>query len=55
MLETVSEIARPDAYVLHEAIRLGGDEELRRHWGALFISAFSAGLSIALSLIVPVC
>lgn len=53
ILKTVSEIARPDAYVLHEAIRLGGDEELRRHGGALFLSAFAAGLSIALSLIVP--
>lgn len=53
LLKTVDEIARPDAYVLHEAIRLGGDEELRRHGGALFLSAFSAGLSIALSLIVP--
>lgn len=53
LLKTVDEIARPDAYVLHEAIRLGGDEELRRHGGALFLSAFAAGLSIALSLIVP--
>ncbi len=53
ILKTVSQIARPDAYVLHEAIRLGGDEELRRHGGALFLSAFAAGLSIALSLIVP--
>lgn len=53
LLKTVSEIARPDAYVLHEAIRLSGDEELRRHGGALFLSAFAAGLSIALSVIVP--
>lgn len=53
ILRTVDEIARPDAYVLHEAIRLGGDEELRRHGGALFLSAFAAGLSIALSMIVP--
>ncbi len=51
--ETVSEIARPDAYVLHEVIRHNGDAELRRHGGALFLSAFAAGLSIALSLIVP--
>jgi formate/nitrite transporter FocA (FNT family) len=51
--ETVSEISRPDAYVLHEVIRHNGDAELRRHGGALFLSAFSAGLSIALSLIVP--
>jgi formate/nitrite transporter FocA (FNT family) len=50
---TVSEIARPDAYVLHEVIRHNGDAELRRHGGALFLSAFAAGLSIALSLIVP--
>ena len=53
LLKEVSEIGRPDAYVLHEVIRLEGDEELRRHGGALFLSAFSAGLSIALSLIVP--
>ncbi|MCJ2143594.1 formate/nitrite transporter family protein [Methylobacterium sp. E-066] len=53
LLKEVSEVGRPDAYVLHEVIRLGGDEELRRHGFALFISAFAAGLSIALSLIVP--
>ncbi len=53
LLKEVSEIVRPDAYVLHEVIRLGGDEELRRHGLALFLSAFAAGLSIALSLIVP--
>ncbi|MDP4023852.1 formate/nitrite transporter family protein [Methylobacterium sp. NEAU 140] len=53
LLKEVSEIGRPDAYVLHEVIRLEGDEELRRHGLALFLSAFSAGLSIALSLIVP--
>ncbi|WP_342106209.1 formate/nitrite transporter family protein [Methylobacterium sp. SI9] len=53
LLKEVSEIGRPDAYVLHEVIRLEGDEELRRHGLALFLSAFAAGLSIALSLIVP--
>lgn len=53
LLKEVSEIGRPDAYVLHEVIRLEGDEELRRHGWALFLSAFAAGLSIALSLIVP--
>ncbi|MHC2105718.1 formate/nitrite transporter family protein [Methylobacterium sp.] len=53
LLKEVSEIGRPDAYVLHEVIRLEGDEELRRHGIALFLSAFAAGLSIALSLIVP--
>lgn len=52
-LETVAEVGRPNAYVLHEVIRREGDEELRRHGLALFLSAFSAGLSIALSLIVP--
>lgn len=51
--EAVAEIGRPDAFVLHEVIRREGDEELRRHGGALFLSAFAAGLSIALSLIVP--
>ena len=53
LLEEISEIGRPDAYVLHEVIRREGDQELRRHGVALFLSAFSAGLSIALSLIVP--
>ncbi|MEG9526836.1 MAG: formate/nitrite transporter family protein, partial [Hyphomicrobiales bacterium] len=52
LLKEVSEIGRPDAYVLHEVIRLEGDEELRRNGLALFLSAFAAGLSIALSLIV---
>lgn len=51
--ETVAEVGRPNAYVLHEVIRREGDEELRRHGLALFLSAFAAGLSIALSLIVP--
>lgn len=52
-LKEVSEVARPDAFVLHEAIRSAGDKELRRHGVSLFLSAFAAGLSIALSLIVP--
>ncbi len=52
-LKEVSEVGRPDAFVLHEVIRLAGDKELRRHGGSLFLSAFAAGLSIALSLIVP--
>ncbi|GJD43628.1 Inner membrane protein YfdC [Methylobacterium cerastii] len=51
--EAVAEIGRPDAFVLHEVIRREGNEELRRDGGALFLSAFAAGLSIALSLIVP--
>jgi formate/nitrite transporter FocA (FNT family) len=51
--EIVRSIGRPDAFVLHEVIRRTGNEELRRHGGALFLSAFAAGLSIALSLIVP--
>ena len=51
--EAVAEVGRPDAFVLHEVIRREGDEELRRNGGALFLSAFAAGLSIALSLIVP--
>ncbi len=51
--EAVAEIGRPDAFVLHEVIRRDGDQELRRHGLSLFLSAFAAGLSIALSLIVP--
>lgn len=49
----VARMRRPDAFVLHEVIRHEGDEEMRRHGGALFLSAFAAGLSMALSLIVP--
>ncbi|WP_336485599.1 formate/nitrite transporter family protein [Methylobacterium nigriterrae] len=52
-IDAVNAIGRPDALVLHEVIRREGDEELRRHGVALFLSAFAAGLSIALSLIVP--
>ncbi|GJE58731.1 formate/nitrite transporter family protein [Methylobacterium trifolii] len=51
--QAVAAIGRPDAYLLHEAIRRNGDEELRRDGSALFLSALAAGLSIALSLIVP--
>lgn len=51
--KAVERISRPDAYVLHETIRQQGDEEIRRHGMALFLSALAAGLSIALSLIVP--
>ena len=53
MNEAVNAIGRPDAFILHEVIRREGDEELRRHGVALFLSAVAAGLSIALSLIVP--
>ena len=53
LAESVERIARPDAYILHEVIRSQGNEEIRRHGLALFLSAFAAGLSIALSLIVP--
>ncbi|MGU3538512.1 formate/nitrite transporter family protein [Methylobacterium sp. A54F] len=53
LVEAIDDIRRPDAYILHEVIRHDGDVELRRHGGALFLSALSAGLSIALSLIVP--
>lgn len=51
--ENVAEAERPDAFVLHEAIRLEGDEELRRHGGALLLSAIAAGLTMGFSLIVP--
>ncbi|KAB1081307.1 formate/nitrite transporter family protein [Methylobacterium soli] len=53
MIDAVNAMVRPDAYILHEVIRHEGDEELRRHGVALFLSAVAAGLSIALSLIVP--
>lgn len=51
--ESVAEASRPDAFVLHEAIRLEGDEELRRTGGALLLSAIAAGLTMGFSLIVP--
>ncbi|NEU11999.1 formate/nitrite transporter family protein [Methylobacterium sp. BTF04] len=51
--ESVAALGRPDAFVLHEAIRREGDEELRRHGGALLISAIAAGLTMGFSLIVP--
>ncbi|MBX9930727.1 MAG: formate/nitrite transporter family protein [Methylobacterium sp.] len=51
--ESVAEVVRPDAFVLHEVIRKEGDEELRRHGGALFLSALAAGLTMGFSLIVP--
>ncbi|MCJ2037257.1 formate/nitrite transporter family protein [Methylobacterium sp. J-068] len=52
-IESVADVGRPDAFVLHEAIRREGDEELRRHGGALFLSAIAAGLTMGFSLIVP--
>ncbi|MBO1018944.1 formate/nitrite transporter family protein [Methylobacterium sp. SD274] len=51
--ESVAEGLRPDAFILHEVIRREGDEELRRTGGALFLSAFAAGLTMGFSLIVP--
>ncbi|WP_019904872.1 formate/nitrite transporter family protein [Methylobacterium sp. 77] len=47
------DVARPDAFQLHEVIRKEGDEELRRTGGALFLSAIAAGLTMGFSLIVP--
>jgi formate/nitrite transporter FocA (FNT family) len=52
-LKSVADAGRPDAFVLHEAIRREGDEELRRHGGALLLSAIAAGLTMGFSLIVP--
>lgn len=51
--DSVADVIRPDAFVLHEVIRKEGDEELRRHAGALFLSALAAGLTMGFSLIVP--
>jgi formate/nitrite transporter FocA (FNT family) len=50
---SVSDAGRPNAFVLHEAIRKEGDEELRRDGLALFTSAIAAGLTMGFSLIVP--
>jgi formate/nitrite transporter FocA (FNT family) len=50
---SVSDAGRPNAFVLHEAIRKEGDEELRRSWFALLMSAIAAGLTMGFSLIVP--
>lgn len=51
--EDIAEVERPDAFVLHEVIRLEGDEELRRNAFALLVSALAAGLTMGFSLIVP--
>lgn len=51
--DSVADVVRPDAFVLHEVIRKEGNEELRRHGGALFLSALAAGLTMGFSLIVP--
>ena len=51
--KSVSDAGRPTAFVLHEVIRKQGDEELRREWLALLISAIAAGLTMGFSLIVP--
>jgi len=50
---SVSDAGRPNAFVLHEAIRKEGDEELRRNGLALLVSAIAAGLTMGFSLIVP--
>ena len=44
--------SRPNAALIHETIRAEGENELERHWWAILLSGFAAGLSIALSLIV---
>ena len=41
-LKSVADAGRPDAFVLHEAIRREGDEELRRHGGALLRNDIAA-------------
>ena len=51
--DSVADVVRPDAFVLHEVIRKEGDEELQRHAGALLLSALAAGLTMGFSLIVP--
>jgi formate-nitrite transporter family protein len=51
--ERVAEVGRPDAFILHEVIRLEGDEELRRQGSALLLSSIAAGLTMGFSLIVP--
>ncbi|WP_315806288.1 MULTISPECIES: formate/nitrite transporter family protein [unclassified Bradyrhizobium] len=44
--------SRPSAALIHETIRAEGESELEPRWWTILISAFAAGLSMGLSLIV---
>src|SRR3954465_11320300 len=44
--------SRPSAALIHETIRAEGESELERHWWAILMSGFAAGISMGLSLIV---
>lgn len=50
--EEIKAQSRPNAALIHETIRAEGESELERRWWAILSSAFAAGLSIGLSLIV---
>jgi formate-nitrite transporter family protein len=53
LAEPADVVARkaPSAFVVHEAIRLEGEEELRRPPEALAVSGFTAGLSMGFSFV----
>jgi formate/nitrite transporter FocA (FNT family) len=50
--EEIESQSRPNAALIHETIRAEGEQELKRHWWAILVSGFAAGLSIGLSLVV---
>jgi len=50
--EEIESQSRPSAALIHETIRAEGEQELERHWWAILMSGFAAGLSIGLSLVV---
>jgi formate/nitrite transporter FocA (FNT family) len=49
--EAIGEQQRPNALIIHETIRLEGEEELRRRVSSLLLSGFAAGLSMGFSLV----
>ena len=50
-VEAVAQRKAGSAKVVHEVIRLQGDEELDRPWVSLLFSAFAAGVAISASII----
>lgn len=50
-VDAVAQRKAGSAKVVHEVIRLQGDEELDRPWASLLFSAFAAGIAISASII----
>ena len=49
--KAVDELSSGSAKVVHEVVRLQGDEELRRPLQSLLFSGFAAGVAISVSLL----